>query len=154
MKLSYHKNPTTTGTKTEELPKTFDQMIQIMASYDMGWMTRGTGRDYDSLNGFGSLVGALSGQVLDYSTCNQKCKKCDMRSSPFDHNCRLNFWGSAKAMEAHVANKLVNKNSSLKSTNLRIRILVGDDDSSSISAELGVLIPLQNYPTQIILRRV
>ena len=113
---------------------TFDNVVQIMASYDMGWSTRGTGRDYDSLNGFGSIVGVFSKQILDYSTCNRKCKKCDKGRTPFDHDCRLNFWGSAKAMEAHVANKIVNESSILKSKNIQVGILVGDDDSSTIAS--------------------
>lgn len=105
-----------------------------MASYDMGWSTRGTGRDYDSLNGFGSIVGHFSHQILDYSTCNRKCKKCDVGHSPFDHDCRLNFKGSAKAMEAHVANKLVNESAILQLKNVQVGVLIGDDDSSAIAA--------------------
>jgi len=105
-----------------------------MASYDIGWSTRGTGRDYDSLNGFGSIVGHFSHQILDYSTCNRKCKKCDVKHSPFDHDCRLNFKGSAKAMEAHVANKLVNESAILKLKNVQVGVLIGDDDSSTIAA--------------------
>ena len=37
-------------------------------------------------------------------------------------------------MEAHVANKLVNENPILKEKNVRVGILIGDDDSSSIAA--------------------
>ena len=118
----------------DSAPTTFDDVVRIMASYDMGWSKRGTGRDYDSLNGYGCLVGVFSQQVLEYSTCNRKCKSCDMGQSPWNHDCRLNFWGSAKAMEGHVANKLVNESTILKSKNVEIGVLIGDDDSSAISA--------------------
>ncbi|XP_071641015.1 uncharacterized protein [Temnothorax longispinosus] len=57
-----------------------------------------------------------------------------MGHTPFDHDCRLNFRGSAKAMESHAANKLVNESDILKSKNVEIGILVGDDDSSAIAA--------------------
>ncbi|XP_026666567.1 uncharacterized protein LOC113463857 [Ceratina calcarata] len=134
MKFCYH-NPEDSNTVHEENAATaFDAVVNIMVSYDMGWTIRGCGRDYDNLNGFGSIVGVLSRQILDYSTCNRKCKKCDMGRTPLDHNCRLNYWDSSKAMEAHVANKHVNNSSILKSNNLQVGIFVGDDDSSSISA--------------------
>ena len=57
-----------------------------------------------------------------------------MGQSPLNHDCRLNFWSLAKAMVGHVANKLVNESSILKSKNVEIEIRIGDDDSSAISA--------------------
>ncbi|XP_011685184.1 PREDICTED: uncharacterized protein LOC105448359 [Wasmannia auropunctata] len=104
-----------------------------MVSYDMGWSTRGTGRQYDS-NGFGAIIGCLSGLVLDYSTCNRKCKKCSMDGPTPDHDCRKNFYESAKAMEAHVAKKIVTESEILRNENIEIGVLVGDDDSSTIAA--------------------
>lgn len=86
----------------------FDDVVRIMVSYDMGWSKRGAGRSYDSLNGFGAIVGVKTGLVLDYATCNWKCKQCDMGHDPRNHDCRKNFWGSAKAMEPHVAQNLMN----------------------------------------------
>ncbi|XP_011858949.1 PREDICTED: uncharacterized protein LOC105556464, partial [Vollenhovia emeryi] len=113
---------------------TFDDIVRIMVSYDMGWSKRGAGRSYDSLNGFGAIVGAKTGLVLDYATCNRKCKQCDMGHDPTNHDCRKNFWGSAKAMEPHVAQNLVNNSTILKSQNVEVGILIGDDDSSTIAA--------------------
>ncbi|XP_015189531.1 PREDICTED: uncharacterized protein LOC107073407 [Polistes dominula] len=101
---------------------TFDTVVQLMASHDMGWSTRRTGRNYDSLNGFGAIVGIYSQAVLDYSTCNKKCKKYDAGHTPFDHDCRMNFSGSAKAMEAHAANQLINKSSILNSKTVEIGV--------------------------------
>lgn len=57
-----------------------------------------------------------------------------MGHTPFDHDCRLNFYGLAKVMEAHVANKLVNNSDILKSKKVEVGFLVGDDDSSAIAA--------------------
>lgn len=44
--------------------KLFDQavgqMVNVIVSYDMGWSKRGNGRSYDSLNGYGTIIGFLS----------------------------------------------------------------------------------------------
>ncbi|XP_024891144.1 uncharacterized protein LOC112466982 [Temnothorax curvispinosus] len=106
-----------------------------MVSYDMKWSTRGSGRNYDSLNGFGAVIGHYSGMVLDYATCNRKCKKCDNNDGHVpDHDCRRNFYGSAKAMEPCVGKKLVVESEILKSQNVEVGVLIGDDDSSTIAA--------------------
>ncbi|XP_011859310.1 PREDICTED: uncharacterized protein LOC105556809 [Vollenhovia emeryi] len=57
-----------------------------------------------------------------------------MGQDPRNHDCRRNFWGSAKAMEPHVAKNLVNSSEVLKSQNLQVGVLIGDDDSSTIAA--------------------
>lgn len=99
----------------------------------MGWNTRGTGRNYDNLNGFRAVIGNLSGMILDYSTCNRKCKKCDVNGVLADHDCHKNFNGSAKAMKPHVAKKLIVDSSILKSQNVEVGVLIGDDGSSTIA---------------------
>lgn len=115
-------------------PISFNDVVRILVSYDMGWSTRGTGRNYDSLNGFGAIIGHFSGLVLDYSTCNRKCRKCDSSINTPDHDCRKNFYGSAKAMEPHVAKKIVVESDVLRINNVEVGVLIGDDDSSTISA--------------------
>lgn len=97
----------------------------------MGWTTRGAGRNYDSLTGIGALVGSQTGQILDYGTCNRKCRMCDMGHVKSDHDCRKNFDGSSEAMEPHVTSKLVNSSKILKSINLEVGISVGGDDNNS-----------------------
>lgn len=113
--------------------ETLEDVVRIPASYDMGWSTRGTGRNYDSLNGFGAAIGTMSGMVLDYSTCNRSCKKCEIGHHPSDHDCRKNFFGSAKAMEPRVAKKIIVDSEILREQNIEVGILIGDDDSSTIS---------------------
>jgi len=50
--------------------KNFDialgEIISIIVSYDMGWSKRGNGRSYDSLNGYATIIGFLSGKILDF----------------------------------------------------------------------------------------
>lgn len=113
----------------------WDDVVRIIVSYDMGWSTRAAGRQYDSKNGFGAIIGHLTGLVLDFSTCNRICATCNRGGPPSEHkNCRQNFFGSAKAMEPHVAKKLVVDSDILKAQNIEVGVLVGDDDSSTIAA--------------------
>ncbi|XP_066581510.1 uncharacterized protein [Prorops nasuta] len=113
---------------------TKEHTVRVASSFDMGCITRGTGRTYDSLSGTGALIGHFSKKVISYITLNRKCRMCDMGHSPNDHDCRLNFQGSAKAMEPHAAVQLTNKNSILKEVKIEIGVLVADNDSSSIFA--------------------
>lgn len=98
----------------------------------MGWPTRGSGFTYDSLSGVGHLIGSESGKVLDFATKNRKCRLCEKGHVKSDHDCRLNHYGTAKAMEPDVAVQLVTESSILKSQNVEVGVFVGDNDSSSI----------------------
>lgn len=69
-------------------------VINIIVSYDMGWSRRSHGIAYDSLNGYGAIIGLLSGKVLDYRTLNHKCRMCDNGHDPQDHDCHKNYTSS------------------------------------------------------------
>lgn len=117
----------------------FDQalgdIINIIVSYDTGWTKRGNGRSYDSLNGYiSAIIGFLSGKILDYTTRNRKCRMCDLGHDKDDHDCRHNYVGSAKAMKADAGVQLVNHSNILKEAKLQVRVIIGDEDSSMISA--------------------
>lgn len=43
----------------EEFDKSLGALVNIIVSYDMGWSKRGNGRSYDSLNGYGAIIGFL-----------------------------------------------------------------------------------------------
>ncbi|TGZ39745.1 Uncharacterized protein DBV15_10868 [Temnothorax longispinosus] len=91
---------------TEEMrdwPTDWSGMVPLKASYDAGWQKRGTGHCYNSLTGHGSLIGYYSGLVLAYATRTKKCTMCEKGHEPSDHDCRLNFDRSAKAMEPDMA---------------------------------------------------
>ncbi|XP_058808409.1 uncharacterized protein LOC131673999 [Phymastichus coffea] len=51
-----------------------------------------------------------------------------------DHDCRKNFQGSAKAMEANAGVQLINHSEILIESKLQVRFIVGDEDSSMIAA--------------------
>lgn len=88
------------------------------------------GRNYDSLNGFGAVSGNRSGMVSDYSTCNRKCKKYGESEKPPEHDCQENFYGSAKAVELHIAKRLMDK-AIFQSENVETGGMRGDDSSRS-----------------------
>ncbi|KAL7289077.1 hypothetical protein TKK_0017028 [Trichogramma kaykai] len=50
------------------------------------------------------------------------------------HDCRLNYCGTAKAMESDVAVQLVTSSSVLKEKNVEIEVFIADNDSSGFSA--------------------
>ena len=52
--------------------------LPIVASYDMGWNKRSTGRVYDSLSGHAFLIGCRSGCVISFGVCAKKM--CEMWS--------------------------------------------------------------------------
>lgn len=115
---------------------TFDahtlEVIHIIVSYDMGWSRRSAGKAYDSSNGYGAIIGLLSGKVLEFSTRNRVCNKCKKVHHPSTHDCRKNYVGSAKAMEGDVAAELVNDKKSLKDTKIAVRAVIGDKDAVAI----------------------
>ncbi|KAK0178543.1 hypothetical protein PV327_007423 [Microctonus hyperodae] len=102
-------NMPTISMKTFKRKEKFDlavnELVNIIVSYDMGWSKRGNGRSYDSLNGYGTIIGFLSGKILDYADRIRKCKYCDQGRNKDDHD-----------------------------SNLAARILIGDEDSSTIAA--------------------
>ncbi|KAJ8685011.1 hypothetical protein QAD02_020804 [Eretmocerus hayati] len=109
-------------------------VIKILASYDMGWSRRGNGRSYNSMNGYATLIGYCTQKILDYTTRNRKCKACSMGSSKENHDCRHNYTGSAKGMEADAGVELVLHSKVLQEAKLEIGVLIGDEDATTMSA--------------------
>ncbi|KAK0169275.1 hypothetical protein PV327_011670, partial [Microctonus hyperodae] len=58
----------TTGKVTPE------DIVRIFVSYDIRWSKRGNGKQYDSLNGYGAIIGYFSGKVLDLATQTELVK--------------------------------------------------------------------------------
>lgn len=72
-----------------QFDRDFVAVVNIIISYDMGRTKRGNGRSYDSLKGYGTILGFLSVKVLDCATRIRKCGKCD-RGCTKSHNTRKN----------------------------------------------------------------
>lgn len=85
--------------------------VEIGASYDMGWQKRG--KAHNSLRGVGSMVGLKTGKVICYGSRSKKCATSETANRQSKnsrmHNCRLNWEGSSKAMEADVCVDLVKR---------------------------------------------
>lgn len=117
----------------QEKPPHSGQIVPTIVSYDMGWSKRGAGNQYESLNGYGALIGYFGGKVLDFGTRNRKCKACSMGSPKDAHDCRLNFQGTAKAMEADLGAELITNSSILKDCNLSVEVVIGDEDAATMA---------------------
>lgn len=80
------------------------------------------------------MIGARSGKVIGYATRTKRCAVCEasqrLNKLPRDHDCRVNWSGSAKAMEPDVGAELVK--SCGNKHQAKIGILIGDDDSATI----------------------
>lgn len=109
----------------------FSDVVRIAASFDEAWLTRFNGKLYDSLTGYGVLVGHLSGKILAYDVRNRKCRQCDRGRSPQDHDCDVNFRGSAKSMESESAVALA-CHQYLKDCFVQWGIMISDNDSCAI----------------------
>ena len=107
--------------------------MRIAVSYDIAWFKRGSGNNYDSLSGFGCMIGHFTRKIIDYGCRNRKCKKCDLGHSTEDHDCRRNFAGAAKGVESDLAVSLMCNSNVLKESNLQVGIFSGDDDAASIA---------------------
>ncbi|KAJ8677337.1 hypothetical protein QAD02_013124 [Eretmocerus hayati] len=100
----------------------------------MGWSKRGTGKSYNSKNGYGAIIGFLSKKILDYHTRNKQCRQCDLGKPPESHDCRKNYHTSSRAMEASVGTELILNSQILKQNNLEVKVIIGDEDSSLMPA--------------------
>jgi len=79
------------------------------------------------------MIGYYLHKVMGYFTRLKECAKCEAGHDPADHDCRRNYFGSAKFMEADMSSELVNRNPSLDRDNVQISTTFADDDASTIS---------------------
>ena len=78
-----------------------EDVIELMARFDM-CRQKSSRCAYNSRSGHGVLVGKNSGKVLEYGSRVSNCKQREVNSSTNiqkAHDCRMNWGGSAKAME-------------------------------------------------------
>lgn len=75
----------------------------------------------------------MTGKVIDYCIKNHKCRTCDNiidTGIKENHDCRLNHYGTAKAMESEGAVQLVTKSKLLENANAEVGVFIGDNDIS------------------------
>ena len=83
--------------------------------------------------GHGIAIGSRSGKLLAYATRNKRGKLCERGPLPVDHDCRVNHTGSSKSMEPKMAVEIFTNSLILQEENVQIRVIIGDDDSTTIS---------------------
>lgn len=115
--------------KGSAVPANTAFIVRLMLSFDCAWSKRGNGKNYDSLDGHGAFTGTQSGLIVNYATASRVCKMCQLKNPKDNHDCRQNFTGSAKAIEAHLALKLATESDILKNNNVQLGIFCGDEDS-------------------------
>ena len=80
------------------------------------------------------MIGIKTGKVIAFATRSKRCATCEAAAragrTARAHDCRCNWDGSSKAMEADVCTELVKACG--ESHKAQVAILVGDDDSSTI----------------------
>ncbi|KAK0074385.1 hypothetical protein PV325_008418, partial [Microctonus aethiopoides] len=80
-----------------------NNVVRIVAPFNLGWPTKESGRSYDRLSGTGKLIGYFTKKTLSIVVLNRKCRMYDWGHFKETHDCRSNYEGSAKSMEAATA---------------------------------------------------
>ena len=80
------------------------------------------------------MIGQQSGKCVAYGVKSKVCRVCSASKQkgelPKAHDCRQNWTGSAKAMEASIVVDMVKE---VNTTDHSIKTLVGDEDATTIS---------------------
>ena len=111
-----------------------DQPLGIEVSSDAAWQKRGSQRSYNSLSGIASAIGKKTKKIVHFNSRFKKCRICWYASkhnqSPQQHQCQLNWQGSAKAMEPDMFVQMVNDTAK---KGVPIAKVAGDDDHTGIN---------------------
>lgn len=70
--LTLHSSSSTTNNLSESFDEAIHNIVNIIVTYIIVWSKGGNGRSYDSQNGYGTIIGFLSGRDLDYTTRKKK----------------------------------------------------------------------------------
>jgi hypothetical protein len=112
---------------------TLECMPKLEASYDMAWQQKGSGRQYNSQSGHGTLMGRYSRKVIGLVIKSKLCKQCKAiakRNDPVPayHVCWKNHDGSSGSMEPKECLELVTE--AFDKHKVVIARLCCDDDAS------------------------
>ena len=106
-----------------------DSLVNLTASFDMGWQCKGSGKSYNSKSGHAALIGKNNGKIVNYTTRITNCKQCEVNKD-VPHDCRMNWGGSSKAMEGDAAVDLLNRT---KSSSYQVSTIINDEDSTTMA---------------------
>jgi hypothetical protein len=117
-------------------PMPVERMPHLDASYDMAWQQKGSGHQYNSQSGHGSLFGRYSRKIIGLVIKSKLCCVCTSwrRKHPNeedlvpDHRCWKNHDGSSGSMESSGAVQVIVE--AFEKHKVVIKRLCCDDDSS------------------------
>ena len=112
-------------------------VVDLKASYDIGWQRKGIGRAYNSRSGHRVLIGTESEKIFSYGTQTSYCKQCEVNKvtgQVNEHDCRMNWGGSSKAMESNLSDDMLVADT----TESRISTIIIDEDSTSMAKKICV----------------
>lgn len=81
------------------------------------------------MTGHCSAIGIKTGKVVGYSVRSKRCRACKTKKGK-DHDCRLNWAGSAKAMEPDMVAGIIQD---ISKKGVETKAIIGDDDTSTIA---------------------
>jgi hypothetical protein len=111
-----------------------ERMPQLEASYDMAWQQKGSGHQYNSQSGHGTLFGRFSRKVIGLVIKSKRCCYCNTFTKKNPglavplHDCWKNHEGSSGSMESIGAVEVLTE--AFERYKVVIRKLCCDDDSS------------------------
>jgi hypothetical protein len=114
----------------------YNRLPKVDASYDMAWQQKGSGHQYNSMSGHGSLFGGLSRRIIGLAVKSKLCCKCNaarkknpaLNFGEHDGRCWKNHTGTSGSMESAGLIQLVTE--TFDKYKVVIRRLCCDDDSS------------------------
>ena len=112
-----------------------DEIVNIDASFDGTWQKRG----FSSLNGIVTVISKDAGKCIDFHVLSKKCSGCaswegkegtpEYERFSVDHDCLINYQGSAGSMESAGVVKCFKQSEQLYK--VRYTNYIGDGDSKS-----------------------
>ena len=107
---------------------------RLSVSYDAGWSTRGSSRQYNSDTGHSVLIGKETGKCVAFAVKSRRCRQCEVAEKEnrpvMAHECYRNWTGSSKAMEPAMAVDMIGE---IKSQDCDVKSLTMDNDSTTIA---------------------
>ena len=81
----------------------------ITVEYDMCWAKRSSGKPYNSLEGSGSALGAVTGKVLLSRVMKKDCDRCRKGICDGGPRCNRNYAGSSGGMESTAGGDIISE---------------------------------------------
>ena len=131
-----------------------DQFRSVVAKFarKLCWAKRSSGKAYNSLEGSGSALGAVTGKVLVSKVMKKACDRCNKGICDGGSRCNRNYSGSSGGMESTAGgNMIFELTRDPEGCGIRLQQYVTDLDAKTAAAvrskatEAGIELPVQRY---------